>query len=89
MYLNIKNTMKNNPKTNCLPDSVDVTKTDFSPCFWVYMADLKEHKIEYLSFLVTIQRLLLKEASQNDWTKEQIETIDNNLLVLQQLILNA
>ena len=49
-------------------------------------SELKEHKIIYLSFLLTIQGLLLQEAATNDWTKEYSETIDGNLCVFEQLI---
>lgn len=81
--------MKEKPKPNQLPNNIDPTSIDFSPSFLLYIAELRENKIEYLNFLITIQRLLIKEASKNNWTKEYLETLNNNLLVLQQLIFNA
>lgn len=81
--------MEKNPETSSLLETEIPTEIKFSTTFLQCLSELKEHKIIYLSFLLTIQRLLLQEAAKNDWTKEYSETINENLCVLEQLIILA
>lgn len=81
--------MDETSETSSLSESEISSEINFNTTFLVYLSELKEHKITYLSFLLTIQRLLLQEAAKGDWTKEYSETINENLCVLEQLILLA
>lgn len=85
----MKSNIEQSTETSTLPENKIPTEIKFSTTFLVYLSELKEHKIIYLSFLLTIQRLLLQEAAKGDWTKEYSETINENLCVLEQLIILA
>ncbi|BDS10878.1 hypothetical protein [Aureispira anguillae] len=82
--------MNKKPKRgSSTPEILSSKELDFSPTFLLYLSVLKERKTEYLSFLLIVQRLLLRDALENKWSKEYTDIIENNISVLQHIILEA
>lgn len=67
----------------------NISKVEFSTKFKNWASNLHENKADYLHFLVIVERLLMKDIAENEYSEEYLKKLDNSLLTLENLIMNA
>jgi len=72
-----------------LSESDDASLFSPSPEFMNWARHLQIDKLDYLNLLITVQQLLLKDIREQEYKDEDLQKLEENLLVLRNVILNA
>jgi hypothetical protein len=83
--------MKNRPKEKVLnPNIIRTPEGDFSRAFLVAAKEIQDDKHNLLILLNDLQRALLCDiARRHSYSENDIDTLEDNLIKLQQLIIHV
>lgn len=86
---NLKHNMRDKEGENNILLNSNISKVEFSAQFLNWASEFHKNKEDYLNFVIAIQRLLLRDIYENNYSKKDVEKLENNLLTLHNVILNA
>ena len=81
--------MKEKNTGNHAPESRDEFEKEFSSSLKEVIEDIRTDKIPLLNTLLTLQRLLLKNANEEEYSDEYIKKLDYHLYLFQKVLISA
>lgn len=54
-----------------------------------WVLEIRDNKLDMLDLLLTTQRLLMRDAAENEYNTDEMNKIDYNLLILQKIVMHS